>query len=397
MDKNLSTQTLLILGRNPVISIAEIRSVFPQAKICAREKEFAIFEGIEEIDLKKIGGVIKTGQVFAREMNYSQLNLKEKDAQQIYEFIAEEFSMVQMPRSAGTPEPAREGKQTFGISIYPFDSRSLKTLLIGAKKFLKAKGISARFANKDFTNLTNPQSEFEIIKKGGIEIIAVWGGRNWFFAKLTQNQPFDSYRKRDYEKAFRDARVGMLPPKLAQVMVNLGAGDGKDLTVYDPFCGVGGVLTEAALIGHKVVGSDLDERMVEFSQKNLTAMKLEGDVFIHDAKQKLNESDYRKYDVIVSEGYLGPPRKTIPEPVVRHKIFEELKELYQAFFTWVDCPRVVICFPIYLEGGKPKYFASTEILPVIQELGWKMKNTEKLIYSRENQTVGREVVVLEKS
>jgi hypothetical protein len=61
MDKNFSTQTLLILGRNPTISIAEVRAVYPRAKICAREKEFAIFEGIETIDLKKIGGVIKTG------------------------------------------------------------------------------------------------------------------------------------------------------------------------------------------------------------------------------------------------------------------------------------------------------------------------------------------------
>jgi hypothetical protein len=56
----------------------------------------------------------------------------------------------------------------------------------------------------------------------------------------------------------------------------------------------------------------------------------------------------------------------------------------------------VICFPIYLEEGKPKYFASAEILPVLRELGWEMKNTEKLIYARKDQTVGREIVVLER-
>jgi tRNA G10 N-methylase Trm11 len=383
MDKNFSTQTLLILGRNPTISIAEVRAVYPRAKICAREKEFAIFEGIETIDLKKIGGVIKTGEVFARELIYREDNLKDKDAQKIYDFLAEEFSQ-------------KEGKQIFGFSVYPFDSKTLKTLLIGAKKFLQKKGISSRFANKNFTNLTNPQSEFEVLKKGGVEILAVRGSGNWFFARLKQNQPFDDYKKRDYEKAFRDARVGMLPPKLAQMMLNLGIADKKDLRVYDPFCGVGGILVEAALLGHRVIGSDLDSRMVEFSQKNLTAMNLSGEVFAHDAKEKLTESEWRKYDVVVSEGYLGPPRRTIPEENIRAKIFVELQQLYSKFFAWLDCRRVVICFPIYLEEGKPKYFASAEILPVLRELGWEMKNTEKLIYARKDQTVGREIVVLER-
>ncbi len=378
-----SLQTLLILGRNPSISIAEIRARFPRSKICAREKEFAIFEGIEGVDLKKVGGIIKVGEVFSRKMNYARKDLKEKDVQEIYEFLEKEFT-------------GKEGKQVFGFSAYPLDSRSLKTLLIGGKKFLKKKGIASRFANKNFTNLTNPQSEFEILKKGGVEILIVRGRDNWFFAKLKQNQPFDSYRKRDYEKAFRDARVGMLPPKLAQILVNLGVQDSKNLKIYDPFCGVGGILVEAGLLDYQIVGSDFDSRMVDFSKKNLAVMNLNGEVFLHDAKQKLDESQWRKYDVVVSEGSLGPPRKTIPNDQVRARIFEELQELYEKFFTWVDCKRVVICFPVYLEEGRPKYFASKEILPSLQKLGWSMKNTEKLIYSRENQTVGREIVILEK-
>jgi SAM-dependent methyltransferase len=434
-------QILFILGRNPVISIAEIRAKFLNAKICAREQEFAIFENIDSVNLQTIGGTIKVGEVFAREMNYVQHDLKNKDAQQIYEFLAQELTN------------SSKGKKNFGISIYPFESRTLKTLLIGAKKFLKAKGINARFANKNFTNLTNPQSEFEVLKNGGVEILVTHGGNNWFFAKLKQNQPFDSYRKRDYEKAYRDARVGMLPPKLAQMMINLGVGglekfsisnfqfsnksekinfkhqnskeDRNDdffidneikknkkkkeqanqppvashqslSTIYDPFCGAGGIMIEAGLMGYKTFGSDIDERMVEFSRKNLEALSLNGKVFIHDAKKKLSESDWEKYDVVVSEGYLGPPRKTMPDLPMRQKIFAELKELYRNFFSLVECGRVVICFPVYLEKGQPKFFASAEILPVLRFMGWEMKNTEKLIYARKNQIVGREIVVLER-
>ncbi len=377
-----STQTLLILGRNPTISIAEIRAKFPQAKICAREKEFAIFENIS-VDLKTIGGVVKAGEVFARNMKYSEISMKEKDSHPIYDFLVTEFSKT-------------EGKHIFGFSVYPENSATLKTLLIGAKKFLKNKEISSRFANKNFQNLTSAQSEFEIQKKGGVEILVVSGSGNFFFAKLTQNQPFESYKFRDYEKAFRDARVGMLPPKLAQMMINLGVGDEENLRVYDPFCGSGGILVEAALLGLKALGSDFDERMVDFSEKNLAAMKLKGEVFLHDARQKPDVSNIKPFDVVVTEGYLGPPRKTIPEPHIRAKIFEELRDLYSQFFSWVSARRVVICFPIYLEAGVPKFFSSNEILPEIEKLGWKMKNTEKLIYSRPNQTVGREVIVLER-
>ena len=205
-------------------------------------------------------------------------------------------------------------------------------------------------------------------------------------------QPFASYKFRDYEKTFRDARVGMLPPKLAQILVNLAVRDSQNLKIYDPFCGTGTVLAEAGLLGFENLGSDIDSRMVEFSQKNLAVLNLQADVFLHDAREKIQ----KKFDVVVSEGHLGPPRKTIPEPQVRAKIFEELKNLYENFFDWLDCRRVVICFPVYLENGIPKFFASSEILPAISKFGWQVRNTEKLIYSRKNQTVGREIVVLER-
>ncbi|MCK5472106.1 methyltransferase domain-containing protein [Candidatus Gracilibacteria bacterium] len=371
MNKISALQTLLILGRNPAISIAEIRAKFPNSKICAREKEFAIFENLEKIDLKKIGGVIKVGEVFSHSLKFTP--------QKVYEFFAHEFT-------------GKKGKSVFGISIFPENFATLRTLLVGSKKFLKNEGIASRFANKNFCNLSSAQSEFEILKKNGVEILAVHSKAGWWFAKFKSVQPFASYKFRDYEKTFRDARVGMLPPKLAQILVNLAVRDSKSLKIYDPFCGTGTVLTEAGLLGFENLGSDIDSRMVEFSQKNLAALNLQSDVFLHDAREKIQ----KKFDVVVSEGHLGPPRKTIPEPQVRAKIFEELKNLYENFFGWLDCRRVVICFPVYLENGVPKFFASSEILPAISKFGWQVRNTEKLIYSRENQTVGREIVVLER-
>ncbi|MFH0776611.1 MAG: hypothetical protein V1936_03305 [Patescibacteria group bacterium] len=365
-------QSLLVLGRHPAISLAEIRAKFLHSRIAARENSFAIFENLLELDLKKIGGVVKAGKVFAHSLDFP-IGL-------ISDFLESEFA-------------GKSGKQTFAISVLPENLQTQKTLLIGVKKNLQKAGISVRFANKNFANLSSAQSQFEILKKNGTEILVANSGQNWWLAKLNSVQPFESYKFRDYEKKFRDAKVGMLPPKLAQILVNLAARDSEKAKIYDPFCGSGGILVEAGLLGHAILGSDLDPRMVDFSQKNLAEFGLSADLFIHDAKQK----NSKKFDFIASEGYLGPPRKTLPDERMRAKIFADLADLYQKFFSWLDCERVAICFPVYLEKGLPKFFASQEILPKIAQFGWKMQNSEKLIYSRPGQIVGREVVVLAKN
>lgn len=62
---------------------------------------------------------------------------------------------------------------------------------------------------------------------------------------------------------------GSMSPKLARCMVNLSRVTEGQL-VLDPFCGTGGILIEAGLIGCKVAGSDINWKM-----KNGTAINLE--------------------------------------------------------------------------------------------------------------------------
>lgn len=59
----------------------------------------------------------------------------------------------------------------------------------------------------------------------------------------------DGYTVRDRGRPKRDARVGMLPPKLAQIIVNLAADQAEPTpshTILDPFRGTGVVLQEAS-------------------------------------------------------------------------------------------------------------------------------------------------------
>lgn len=64
-----------------------------------------------------------------------------------------------------------------------------------------------------------------------------------------------------------------MQPKLARCMVNLARVREGQL-LFDPFCGVGGILIEAGLINCHVVGTDVSRRMAEGSLRNLRFFKI---------------------------------------------------------------------------------------------------------------------------
>ncbi|MBD3387753.1 MAG: methyltransferase [Candidatus Altiarchaeales archaeon] len=91
---------------------------------------------------------------------------------------------------------------------------------------------------------------------------------------------------REYEKRRPQHRPYFHPtsmhPKLARALVNLARVRPGD-TVLDPFCGTGGILIEAGLMGLKVAGWDVDRRMVAGCRRNLREYGIEGEVISEDA------------------------------------------------------------------------------------------------------------------
>ncbi|MFH1054946.1 MAG: DNA methyltransferase [Candidatus Altiarchaeota archaeon] len=91
---------------------------------------------------------------------------------------------------------------------------------------------------------------------------------------------------RDYESRRPQYRPYFHPtsmhPKLARALVNLARVDEGDV-VLDPFCGTGGVLIEAGLMGLGVIGWDVDPRMVEGCGQNLRKYGISGDLSVNSA------------------------------------------------------------------------------------------------------------------
>jgi tRNA (guanine10-N2)-dimethyltransferase len=92
-----------------------------------------------------------------------------------------------------------------------------------------------------------------------------------------------------------------LPPILARCMVNL-ARTPRGGTLCDPFCGVGGILIEAGLIGVRVIGFDADPKMVEGAKRNLEFYGIKNfEVEVGDAR-KLPEIEV---DAVVTDCPFG--------------------------------------------------------------------------------------------
>ena len=100
----------------------------------------------------------------------------------------------------------------------------------------------------------------------------------------------ETYRRKPGSLASRRPRKrpvfhpSTMPPKLARCMVNLARPKKGDL-VLDPFCGVGGLLIEAGLIGCRPLGCDLKLKMIRGSIANLKYFGIEpAGVVLADAR-----------------------------------------------------------------------------------------------------------------
>ncbi|MCS7115312.1 MAG: TRM11 family methyltransferase [Nitrososphaerota archaeon] len=104
-----------------------------------------------------------------------------------------------------------------------------------------------------------------------------------FGLKLAEVSPKPFTERRPKKKPF--FHPSAMPPKLARCMVNLARPKAGNL-VFDPFCGTGSIIIEAALIGCRVLGMDVQRRMAAGALKNFAffGLKPEG-LLVADARK----------------------------------------------------------------------------------------------------------------
>ncbi|MFB6294876.1 MAG: TRM11 family methyltransferase [Candidatus Nanohaloarchaea archaeon] len=101
-------------------------------------------------------------------------------------------------------------------------------------------------------------------------------------------------------------------PRLARALVNLSEVE-RGGTVLDPFCGTGGILLEAGLIGCDVYGSDIQAEMVEGAAENLETYGVDAD--IREAAFSDVDAEFdQQFDAVVTDLPYGKASKTEDDP-----------------------------------------------------------------------------------
>ena len=219
-----------------------------------------------------------------------------------------------------------------------------------------------------------------------------------YLAKTCAIQDFESYGKRDFARPERDLKSGSMPPKLAQIMINLAQAKLTE-KIYDPFCGSGTIIQEALVMGYKnVTGSDISEKAVSDTNRNLAWLERsfktpEIKVSLIDVRALSQQVE--DIDAIVTEPYLGPPLKGGETREQLLKNIAELEELYIAAFEQFSKVlnkdgHVVIILPTFRAG---KETLELKIQDKIKDLGFTQISKDDLFYSREDQKVFRNVRV----
>jgi tRNA G10 N-methylase Trm11 len=387
------SKSLAILGRQPKLGMAELESLYGATHLRPLNGAALLDISTQEINFKRLGGTVKIAQVLTV--------LPNTNWQDILQYLTDKIPdhMQYQP----------SGKFTLGLSVYglPVNLQEQNKGLMAVKRVIRSTGKSVRIVPNKTAALNSAQVlHNKLTTRGAWELILLRDGPKTILAQTIFVQDIDAYAARDQARPARDARVGMLPPKLAQIMVNL-MNPPKGALLLDPFCGTGVVLQEAILMGYKVVGTDLEPRMIEYTMKNLDWLKAKYN--LENAQYNLEQGDATSYgwpldiSAVVSEVYLGRPLAKIPASEELYKIANDVNTIFKKFLVNLAAQiksGTHLCLAVPAWRTK-NGFVHLPALDNLSELGYnqldfKSASRSDLIYFREDQTVARELIVLER-
>ncbi|MFZ1361112.1 MAG: methyltransferase domain-containing protein [Candidatus Saccharimonadales bacterium] len=389
---------IAILGRQPAIGMAELECVFGDVRWFSDQS--AVISSATPVNIERLGGTLKVGRVVAE--------LPRADWRQ---------ASMKLVRAYANAWADRDGKVTVGISAYGFDVRASDIQKTGIilKRKLKDSGVSMRLipnAEPVLNTATSHHNKLGL-SDNKIELLVV-RARNGkvMIAESVGAQNITALARRDQERPKRDAFVGMLPPKLAQIMTNLATASvvsspGMTPTLLDPFCGTGVLLQEALLLGYNVVGTDLSDKMVDYSRINLDWIKTISHV---DSSFTVTQGDAMSttwpapIDVVACETYLGQPFSAPPSPSKLAEVRGNCNHIVSTFLTNIGHQLTAgtpLCVAVPAWRATDGSFTHLPLVANPTQLGYdqvQLKNvrSSELLYYREDQVVARELLLLTK-
>jgi tRNA G10 N-methylase Trm11 len=389
-------KSLFLLGRQPAIGRAELESLLG-AEHLEPIGNYAVACDIQpdSIPFERIGSAIRLAKPVGQ--------VPTQNWPQVAKFVIKAF-----PHEL---EAFPDGKLKLGISTFGLSVEQHHLLRTGLelKKVCKAKGRSVRVVPNNEPALNTAQVlHNQLTGPLGLELLFIAHGSHTYIAQTVAIQDIDDYAKRDQGRPKRDARVGMLPPKLAQTIINLGAASlpaDTAHTILDPFCGTGVVLQEALLMGYGAYGTDVEERMIDYSGGNLDWLAKTYGTPLGTPLEVGDATDHlwsHPITVVACETYLGRPLSSWPAPDTLQEIISTCAVIIEKFLRNIAAQipsgtRLCLAVPAWIAPNSTVKHLRT--LDHLADLGYnrvsfEFAKTEDMVYYRSDQIVGRELLVI---
>ena len=376
---------IALLGRQHELGLAELEALYGPGSIRPINRHACFLDA--EASFERLGSVIKLSR-----------HLETLSHHSLVDAINSTLPFIVESRSH------RTGKLQLGVSVYGgrVSAPQVNRAALGLKKRLRSKGLSVRLVPNKKPELNAAQIlHNKLTATNGIELNLIFDGQKIHVSQTVSVQDIDEYTRRDREKPVRDPLVGMLPPKLAQTLINLTNAQPED-TLLDPFCGTGTVLMEAFAMGMNSRGSDISPDMVEATRVNMgwftknastpTFDTTLADATTHQWSQPIN--------VVAGETFLGPALRSLPEDEQLKRLIEEVDDIHRRFFLNLAAQlasrtRVSLAIPSWHNNGS---FIDLPTLDDLEKLGYTpvsfVHANDALVYHRPQQVVGRRNVNL---
>lgn len=384
------------MGRQPAIGRAELESLF----------------GKEH--LEPIGDHAMASDLLPDQVHFERLGSSVRLAKPITTFDTVKWPDISRRTAELFPSLLDylplEGKLKLGLSAFglPVKSNHLWRTSLELKKVCKSQNRSVRVIPNTESELNSAQViHNHLVGDMGIELLFIRNGNQTHLAQTLAVQDINAYADRDRGRPKRDAFVGMLPPKLAQTIINLGVGTLRPTTstvVLDPFCGTGVVLQEALLMGYGAYGTDLEPRMIDYTRQNLEWLATRGteNTPVLEVGDATTHQWTHKISAVACEGYLGRPLSSWPNPEKLQEIMGTCNVITQNFMRNLagqipSGTRLCLAIPAWqAPNGHIHHLPTLDQLEVLgyNRVSFSWASEQEMVYRRPDQLVARELLVI---
>lgn len=360
---------LALIGKSPALAEAELSTVLHRHH--AEAVPFSppyVFELIGQINpdqlITELGGTVKIYRIL--DSDIATVLLTEQQDHFCLSSIRRSFDLVTEAHTVKQALKETEIKPHFKLLDNPFYSA----------------GIPDKYA--EFCFIPNHDQTTTIAQAVAVQNLEYW-------------------TQKDYGRPAFDPSSGMLPPKVARMMLNLALPHPPDseTRIYDPMCGSGTILLEGLDLNLNVLGSDISPNAIQASLANTdwfkTKLKPESQarVFLGDATHVSQKDTAGQVDAIVFEGYLGPPH---PVDAATSNLIKGLEKLYKGVFKNLlpllkPQGRLVCALPEYHTRQGVKNL--DHLVDGVNLLGYTRLN--RFAYGREQAFTKRAIYVLQKA